>query len=226
MSISCGFGISLSTSCSRVKESGFSTLAVRRVQPWCAAAFKVPRFTESTLITNATLKEFGLNGAAQVADARSLPFPDSHFDGVISSDFFAHRPRGQGKHAARNSPRTEARAPLVIKTPNLGYLQLSLFYKRVRALLRLRNPFRVVIPHTPGHDDPQHIALTTRWELSACLSQAGFFNYRFFYAPLRRFGENRLIEVLSTEAPLVRDLLSEDVFCRAYKPIALSYFPD
>ena len=70
------------------------------------------------------------------------------------------------------------------------------------------------------------MGLTTRWELSDCLGQAGFLNYRFFYAPLRRFGRSPVVEILSTEIPLTRDVLCEDVFCVALKPIALSHFPD
>jgi hypothetical protein len=83
-----------------------------------------------------------------------------------------------------------------------------------------------VIPHTPGTADPQHIGLTTRWEMSRLLQAAGFTSYQFYHAPLRRFGYSPLIEVLSTEIPILRDWLSEDVICVAHKPIALAHFPD
>ena len=98
--------------------------------------------------------------------------------------------------------------------------------KRMRALRRLRNPLKIVIPHTPGTDDPQHIGLTTRWRFTRLLSEAGFLHYEFLYAPLRRFGLSGFIDVLSTEIPVVRDFLCEDLFCRAFKPITLSHFPD
>ena len=55
---------------------------------------------------------------------------------------------------------------------------------------------------------------------------AGFQNYNFFYAPLRRFGFNYVMEILSTEIPVARDFFCEDLLVRAYKPIALSHFPD
>lgn len=115
---------------------------------------------------------------------------------------------------------------LVIKTPNLRYLQHSLYYKRLRAIIRLRNPRQIVIPHTPGTDHPEHVGLTTRWKLSRVLEAAGFVNYRFVYAPMRRFGYRPIVDLLSTEIPVLRDYLCEDLFCVAYKPITLAHFPD
>jgi 2-polyprenyl-3-methyl-5-hydroxy-6-metoxy-1,4-benzoquinol methylase len=175
---------------------------------------------------NERLARFGLRGQACAADARAMPFPDEHFDGVISNDFFEHI-RVPDKIAVLREVRRVLRpgAPIVIKTPNLAYLRLALWFKRVRAVTRLRDPRRLMIPMTEGHDHPDHIGLTTRWELTRCLIAAGFLNYGFSYAPLRRFGPNAVVELLSTEVPVARDLLCEDVFCRAYKPIIDSHFP-
>ena len=58
------------------------------------------------------------------------------------------------------------------------------------------------------------------------LIAAGFSNYSTHYSPLRRFGPSKVIEVLSTEIPLVRDVLCEELYMVAYKPIILSHFPD
>ena len=55
---------------------------------------------------------------------------------------------------------------------------------------------------------------------------AGFLNYEYHYAPLRRFGTSQVMEILSTEIPFLRDVLCEDLFCRAYKPICASHFPN
>jgi len=44
--------------------------------------------------------------------------------------------------------------------------------------------------------------------------------------PVRRFGINYMVEILSTEIPILRDILCEDLLIRAYKPIGLSHFPD
>jgi len=176
---------------------------------------------------NNTLKRFGIKGEARCGDAVQLMFPDSYFDGVISSDFFEHITDDVKVIVLREILRVlKPGAMAVIKTPNLSYLRLSLLYKRMRALMCLKNPFKIVIPHTPGTDDPQHVGLTTRWAMSRSLSNAGFVNYQFFYAPFRRFGYFYFVEVLSTEIPVVRDYLCGDLFCSAFKPITLSHFPD
>lgn len=176
---------------------------------------------------NERLRRFGIEGEARVGDATNMPFPDDHFDGVISNDFFEHVGVPDKIAVLREARRVlRPGAPIVIKTPNLRYLQLSLWFKRLRAVARLRDPRGLVIPMTEGHDHPDHIGLTTRWELTGCLIRAGFLNYEFFHAPLRRFGASALAEIASTEMPILRDLLCEDVFARAYKPIIDSHFSE
>jgi 2-polyprenyl-3-methyl-5-hydroxy-6-metoxy-1,4-benzoquinol methylase len=182
---------------------------------------------DSVAEANRLLKRFGIEGEAHCGDAAELSFPDNYFDGVISSDFFEHITDDVKVRVLRESFRVlKPGCPLVIKTPNLAYLKLALRYKQLRGLMRLQNPRKFVIPHTPGTDDPQHIGLISRWELTRTITAAGFLNYQFYYAPLRRFGASRLMEILSTEIPIARDILCEDVICKIYKPIVLSHFPD
>jgi SAM-dependent methyltransferase len=176
---------------------------------------------------NAQLRRYGVKGQAHVADATKLPFEKDRFDAVISNDFVEHITHEDKTRMFGECLRVlKPGGVLVTRTPNLGYLRVSLGYKRLRALAKFKNPMRIVIPHTPGTDDPQHIGLATRWDLSKALIDAGFVNHEFVYAPFRRFGHTPLMEVLSTEVPIVRDFLCEDLFNRAYKPIALSHFPD
>jgi 2-polyprenyl-3-methyl-5-hydroxy-6-metoxy-1,4-benzoquinol methylase len=176
---------------------------------------------------NAFLRHYGVKGEARCADASAMPFDDGSFDAVISSDFFEHVTDDIKVGILREALRVLVPGgKVVIKTPNLAYLKASLRFKQVKALLRLQDPRKLFIPHTPGTDDPQHIGLATRWSLRDALLAAGFLNYRFDYAPLRRFGTNRLVEVLSTEIPVARDVLCEDLFVVAHKPIVASHFPD
>lgn len=178
--------------------------------------------------TNDALRRLGISGEARVADATKRLFDASVFDAAISSDFFEHIGEDDKRAVLREAYRVlKAGAPLVVKTPNLSYLRLSLWYKRGRALTRFRNPFRIVIAHTPGTDDPQHIGLTNRQQFSDRLLESGFVNYHFVYPPLRRFPSRRhLLELLSTEIPVIRDWLSEDLVCLTHKPISLAHFPD
>jgi len=176
---------------------------------------------------NKALKRFGIAGEARWGDAADLSFPNNYFDGAISSDFFEHITDDVKVRVLREVLRVlKPGTPLVIKTPNLSYLTLSMYYKRVRAVARFQDPFKIVIPQTPGTDYPEHVGLTTRWRLTRNLTEAGFLNYQFFYAPLRRFGQSNVIDLLSSEIPVVRDVLCEDVFCKALKSITLSHFPD
>jgi len=176
---------------------------------------------------NRQMARFKLQGEARVGDAARLTFPDNHFDGVISSDFVEHITDEVKVRMFDEARRVlKPGGMLITKTPNLAYLKVSLLYKRLRALSQLKDPRDLVIAHTPGTDDPQHIGLATRWTLTRCLLAAGFLNYQFHYPPLRRFGPSPVVEVLSTEVPVLRDLMSEDLMCVAWKPIVLSHFPD
>ena len=182
---------------------------------------------DAVSVANRLLERFGIAGEARVGDAAKLDFADDFFDAAVSADFFEHVTDDTKVAVLREIRRVlKPGAPLVLKTPNLAYLRVSMWYKRLGALGRLRNPFKIVIPHTPGTDHPEHVGLTTRWRFRTVLCEAGFVNYQFFYAPLRRFGLSNVVEVLSTEVPVVRDYLTEDLVCRAYKPITLSHFPD
>ncbi len=182
---------------------------------------------ELVKVANGFLQKFGIEGEALCGDVAKLPFPDNHFDSAISSDFFEHVTEPEKARILPEVLRVlKPGGKLVVKTPNINYLKLSLLQKRLKAVLKGTNPMRFVIPHTPGTDDPQHTGLTHRREFSQRLLEAGFQNFEFFYAPLRRFGPSMVAELLSTEIPFVRDHVCEDLFCVAYKPIAMSHFPD
>lgn len=183
---------------------------------------------DETWIARATqhFQHFGIRGDVKQGDATRLQFDDNAFDTVLSSDFHEHLTTPQQLAVLTEAYRVlRPGGKLVLKTPNLSYLKASLWLKRLRAVLRLQDPRGFVIPHTPGTFDPQHVGLTTRWRVTRHLATAGFLNYRFTYAPLRRFGLSPFIEVMSTEVPFVRDILCEDLFLVAYKAISMGHFP-
>jgi SAM-dependent methyltransferase len=175
---------------------------------------------------NQHFRHFALPGDMREGDATRLLFPDNEFDAVLSSDFHEHLTAAQQAAVLGEAHRVlKPGGKLVIKTPNLAYLKASVWVKRIGAVLRLRDPRGFVVPHTPGTRDPQHIGLMTRWRMTPQLVAAGFLNYQYKYAPLRRFGLSPAVEVMSTEIPVVRDVCCEDLFVIAYKPIAPSHFP-
>jgi SAM-dependent methyltransferase len=176
---------------------------------------------------NRKLEKLGIRGRARVGDASRLQYDDEAFDAVLSSDFHEHFDDALALEINHEAWRVlKPGGRYVIKTPNLAYLKVSLTFKRLRGLARGTDPRSFVIPHTPGTDDPEHVGLRTRWDLARTLEAAGFAELAFSYAPLRRFGARPAVDVLSTEVPAVRDLLSEDLFCVAHKPIHAAWFPE
>jgi SAM-dependent methyltransferase len=182
---------------------------------------------EAVALANKKLAHLGIEGEALVADATAVPYPSNQFEAALSSDFHEHLDEAAQLAVLREALRVlKPGGRLVLKTPNLSYLRLSLQYKRFAALARGRDPRGYVIPHSPGTNDPQHIGLTTRWVVERQLAAAGFQNWRWHHPPLRRFGQRHVVDVLSSEVPVVRDVLCEDLLVVAWKPIALSHFPD
>jgi ubiquinone/menaquinone biosynthesis C-methylase UbiE len=176
-------------------------------------------------LANECLKHFNLKGEAKLGDVIDLKFPDNYFDAAMASDFYEHVTDEVKIQSFREVIRVlKPGGTFVIKTPNLSYLKTSLLYKRINAVLRFQNPFAIFIPETTG-PTPEHHGLTNRKNMTRCMIDAGFQNYQFFYMPLRRFGFNYMVEILSTEIPVLRDILCEDLLIRAYKPIGLSHFP-
>ena len=167
-----------------------------------------------------------MKGEAKFGDVIDLKFPDNYFDAAMASDFYEHVTDEVKILSLKEVLRVlKPGGLLVIKTPNLPYLKISLLYKRINAVLRFKNPLNICIPSTTG-PSPDHLGLTNRKNITRCMIDAGFLNYQFLYSPLRRFGFNYMVEILSTEIPILRDILSEDLLIRAYKPIGISHFPD
>jgi 2-polyprenyl-3-methyl-5-hydroxy-6-metoxy-1,4-benzoquinol methylase len=174
---------------------------------------------------NANFAKLRLSARAQVADATKLPFPDNHFDLVTSVDFLEHVDESTKRSVLKECYRVLKPAGRMIhRTPNLSYLKLSLAFKRLRAIARLKNPFNVVIAHTTG-PDPEHIGLINRKAMERILLDCKIVSFEFSYPPLRRKGLPRLVGVMSSEIPLLRDLLANDVLVTCRKSVILSHFP-
>jgi hypothetical protein len=72
-----------------------------------------------------------------------------------------------------------------IKTPNLRFLNISFYLKRILNLLRLRSPF-IYIAHTKDNPDSVHIGLDTHSGIEKLLENNFFHKPETTYVPLIR----------------------------------------
>lgn len=176
---------------------------------------------------NSYIKSFGIKGKAIVGNAKSLEFPDNYFDKAISGDFFEHVNNKDSIEILKEIKRVlKPNGFLVIRTPNLTYLKFSRYFKMLKRLIKIKNPFDVVITHTTGYS-PQHIGLKTKNEMAKIIRSSGFLNFKFYHdinAKLNRISNG--IGAVFSELPVLRDIFSEDLIVLIYKPIILSFFPD
>ena len=178
------------------------------------------------------LKNHGFEKECMVAgDVAFLPFPDASFHKAISCDLYEHLPLETKIRLLNETCRVlKPGGYLVLKTPNLSYLKLSLFYKRLRALFRLENPLKMVIPHTRAADGDRadHIGLTTTFTLERDLNKTDFFDYKFHYGLGTKFKKvfPTLNRFLTTELPLIRDAFVEEIIVKATKSTLAHFLPD
>ena len=169
------------------------------------------------------LRKNGANAELKVGDAAKLLFGDNSFDGVFSADFFEHISYEQKVRVISEVYRVlKPGGVFVIKTPNLDYLRISIFLKKILAILKLRSPFKVHILHTRNNPDNQHYGLTTYKELERILTDNMFHFPEITYVPLIRkklprcitkflYGKKRFTEqiIISTRKPLFYSFYTE-----------------
>lgn len=181
---------------------------------------------ESAEKANNYLAKYSIKGKAVVGDARKINFPDNYFDKVISSDFFEHMSLKDNIQVLNEIKRVvKPGGIIVIKTPNLTYLKFSRVYKMLIRLIKFKNPFSVIIPHTTG-DCHQHIGLLNKGMLVKAIKAAGFLNFNFYYdtnSKVERVNYS-LGEFLAWNQ-FLRNIFSEELIVLIRKPIILSFFP-
>lgn len=133
------------------------------------------------------LSKNNIKADIKVGDAVKLLFNDNYFDAVFSADFFEHITHEQKKKVIAEACRVlKPGGILVIKTPNLSYLRISLLVRRIRALLKFKSPFSIHIEHTRNNPDSQHCGLSTYAELEDILFDNMFHLPEIIYGPLER----------------------------------------
>ena len=176
---------------------------------------------------NQYLDKFKIKGEAISSDAKNIDFPENSFDKAVSADFFEHLSKEENIAVLKEIRRVlKPGGVLIIKTPNIAYLRLAKLYKQIKRILSFKNPFDVIIPHTVG-TDPQHIGLTTRKDMVKMIQAAGFSNFTFYYGINSKIERHHYMagEMLS-ESSFFRDLVTEEIIVKIYKPIITSFFKE
>ena len=133
-----------------------------------------------------------LKGKFICADAIDLGFDSEKFDAVFSADFFEHISLQTKRKVISEVYRVlKPGGVLVIKTPNLDYLKLSIGLKRVYNLIRGKSPL-IYIPHTRDNPDCEHHGLTDYREMRRELESCFFHTPTFHHHPLYRRGLSTL----------------------------------
>jgi ubiquinone/menaquinone biosynthesis C-methylase UbiE len=135
-------------------------------------------------ILRANAREYGenntLKGKFVVGDANKILFESNSFDSVFSADFFEHISAEKKREVLKEIYRVlKPGGILVIKTPNLDYLKISIFFKRLCRLITLRSPM-IFIAHTRDNPDNEHHGLTNFYEMRKELESV-FFHSPFFH---------------------------------------------
>ncbi len=110
-----------------------------------------------------------------VGDCSELQFEDDTFDLVFSGDVFEHISDDLKLKCIKEAYRVlKPGGTFTIKTPNKSYLIFSNFLHRIKAVLKLKNPFKIHIAHTKNNPDNQHHGLITHKRLERIFTETMF----------------------------------------------------
>lgn len=156
----------------------------------------------------AQCNKLGIKIDFRIGDVQNLQFEDETFDFVISNDFFEHINFREKINVIKEISRVlKPGGKLVIKTPNLSYLQISINLKRIARLLMLKSPF-IYIYATKNNPNCEHHGLTTYQELEEILDNNFFFNIKRIKVLTRRnYLPNFLVKFLSGIWPFTSQII-------------------
>ena len=160
--------------------------------------------------------ENGFNPDVKVGDCTQLYFENNTFDLVFSGDVFEHITEDQKNQCIAEIFRVLKPGGLVtIKTPNLDYLKLSVFLKRLYAIFKFSNPFKIHIAHTKNNPDNEHHGLTTYKKLIKLLINNTFHEPTITYHQLER----KSVSVFISKFLKKNKYFNEHIIMTARKPI-------
>lgn len=140
---------------------------------------------ESLNITIDACKKSGFsNFEMKAGNCETLLFENNSFDLVFSGDVFEHISCKQKENFINEIYRVlKPGGMLTIKTPNKSYLKMSTFLRKISAIIKLKNPFKIHIPHTHNNPNNEHHGLSTYSEFKK------IFNSTMFHQPVITYHE-------------------------------------
>lgn len=176
---------------------------------------------DSVCRASSLLAENGFTADLKSSDAAKLQFNDNYFDAVFTADFFEHISYSQKQQVILEIYRVlKPSGVLVIKTPNLSYLKISVFLKRVKAFLSFRSPFFIYIPHTHNNPDNEHHGLTTYKELEKLLLCSMFHFPETIFALLIR----KRLPLFVSKFLFRKKLFTEHIIISVRKPAFYGFY--
>jgi len=135
-----------------------------------------------------TCKKNGFsNFSIKKGNCETLLFDDNSFDLAFSGDVFEHITKEQKINFINEIYRVlKPGGLLTIKTPNKSYLKMSTFLRQIIALMKIKNPFKIHIPHTHNNPNNEHHGLTTISELKKILNATMFHSPEITYKELNK----------------------------------------
>ena len=169
------------------------------------------------------LKKGKFRADIKIGSVTKLLFDDNFFDAVFSADFFEHINYEEKNKVISEVYRVlKPGGILTIKTPNLDYLKLSTFLRRCVAILRLKSPFNIYIPHTHHNPDNDHHGLTTYAEVSKILINHMFHCPEVTNISLKRKGLPKWV----TSFLFGKKRFTEQIIISSRKPLFYGFYSD
>lgn len=167
--------------------------------------------------TNSICKENGFrNYEVKPSSCTELPFENNSFDMVFSGDVFEHITEEQKQKSIAEIFRVlKPGGSVTIKTPNLNYLRISIFLKRLYTILKFKNPFMIHIAHTKNNPDNEHHGLTTHKKLISLFLNNTFHEPAIIYHELERKGLPKIISRFFRRSKY----FNEHIIITARKPV-------
>jgi 2-polyprenyl-3-methyl-5-hydroxy-6-metoxy-1,4-benzoquinol methylase len=177
----------------------------------------------SSINTAKTLMEvLGLNVTYKIGDVKSLSFEDNYFDAIFSGDFFEHISEDDKNLVFQEIYRVlKPNGVFTIKTPNLAYLQIALWYKKIRAILSGKSPFDMYVAHTHNNPDCEHHGLISHRALENLLVKNKFQFVEVTKTPLIRPGLPLWLGGVLSKFKI----FNEHIIVTCKKPIFFGFWP-